>query len=296
MGYLLALLALVGTVVTWDRRRSRTPRWWGLVAATGICGAAFGYVARSDYVLQKIIGWLLMPMGLIWLVIVFVTVAEWVGRRPRRAIPWTIALVAFTAIGNMWLGTRLIGAVERLAPSVLPTEIDRLDAIFVLGGGTKLGPGGYPELGSVGDRVMLGARMFKTGKTDTLVTSGSSIPGLHTARDLSAETARIWTDLGIPDSAIVRLPEPINTSQEVAAYKALIEERGWKSVGLLSSAWHLPRILRSCRRHGLKVTPIAADHRSGDMKLTPGVLVPHASGLLLIHRAAWELVGMAAGR
>ena len=73
--------------------------------------------------------------------------------------------------------------------------------------------------------------------------------------------ARVWQDLGVPKEAITLLPAA-NTSEEVAAMKILIEQMGVERVGLLTSAWHLPRAVRLAKKQGLDVVPVPADFRS----------------------------------
>jgi len=245
---------------------------------------------------QKFLGRLIMPSGLLWLVLIATTVFAWRRWSRKQACAWTLVLVAYTLIGNSWLGAAMVGALEAQIPMTHLTDGGKFDAVFVLGGGTKPGPDGRPQLGSVGDRVALAARLYHAGRTPVLVTSGSSIAALGLAMDISEQTATIWRELGVPDTAIRQIAKPKNTSQELAAYPALIEAEGWKRVGVISSAWHLPRVLRGARRHGLELVPLPADHRG----IVPGLalvwFVPQAIGFQQVQSALWELVGMAVGR
>lgn len=245
---------------------------------------------------QKFVARLVMPSGLLWLLLIGVTVWAWRSGQRKQAFAWTGTLLLYTVIGNCWVGTALLGALEAQIPNHHLADPRPFDAVLVLGGGTKPGPGGSPQLSSVGDRVALAARLYHAGRAPVLVTSGSSIAAIHGAADISEQTARIWTELGVPPSAIRRVPLPKNTSQEVAAYKTLIAAEGWKRVGIVSSAWHLPRVLRQCRQHDLELLPLPADHRG----VVPGFalvwLVPQAIGFAQVQSALWELVGMAVGR
>jgi uncharacterized SAM-binding protein YcdF (DUF218 family) len=165
------------------------------------------------------------------------------------------------------------------------------DAVAVLGGGTDQGVvRGQPELSTSGDRVMLGARLYHRGQTPILVTSGSNDTRTH---DRSAETAAIWQDVGIPSQSIIRVPEPINTKQEVAALKELAEARGWQRIGLVTSAWHMGRTLSFCERIGLEVIPLPADHHSFGMHFpskAATMLIPRGEGFDDLEIATREIV------
>ena len=120
-------------------------------------------------------------------------------------------------------------------------------------------PLGGPQLGMSGDRVLLAARLWHAGKTQFLVASGCS-------RD------------------------------EVAAYRTLQARFGWRRMGLISSAWHLPRAMGLAGRAGLPVTPLGADWRGRRHPLQVRTLVPQAEGFIYVHWACWEHLGRWVGR
>jgi uncharacterized SAM-binding protein YcdF (DUF218 family) len=124
-----------------------------------------------------------------------------------------------------------------------------------------------------------------------LVTSGSSIDG---SRDLSADTASLLQQMGVPPDVVVRLPEPRNSATEIASYARLASERGWTKIGLVTSARHLPRALALCRRQGLTVDPLPSDFRADVPDWEPYAIVPSGSGFAAVEAAAWEYLGIAA--
>jgi uncharacterized SAM-binding protein YcdF (DUF218 family) len=247
-------------------------------------------------VLSKLLGFLVMPAGLLWLLLIGLT--AWAGwrRRRRELLAHALVLVLYTLVGNVWLGSWLCTILEGEVEVVHPEDLEPLDALFVLGGGSKPGPRGWAEAGQAGDRVVLSARLHLMGKAPVLITSGRTVPGLVADMDITLDMAQLWMGLGVPESAIIRLSEPWNTSQEIPLYKALVEERGWRRVGILSSHYHLARVLAHCRRLGFDPIPIGADHRGGLMPFTPPFLVPQAEGFHLVQTAVWEWVGRLAGR
>ena len=236
-----------------------------------------------------------MPAGLLWILLAGLAVLA--ARHHRRLGGAVAALwVAYTLVGNVWVGAWLIRALESQVDTVHPEEVPPLDALFVLGGGVKVGPRDWPEASGSGDRAILAVRLYHAGRTPVLVTSGRSVPGIMKHRDHSEDTARLFRQLRVPESAIVRLSHPYRTSMELDAYVELKAERGWDRVGLLSSAYHLPRVMRNARRVGFEAIPIAADHRGGAPPFGLIGLVPQSSGFTKVQTACWELVGMLAGR
>jgi uncharacterized SAM-binding protein YcdF (DUF218 family) len=296
---MLVLLLGLATwlVLVWlhDHRRDRPRRWKWLWFLPPVFLVTMALFVRSDPIAQKIVGRLVMPVGLIWVAMAGTASVVWLRRRTRAAMGWSVLFLAYTASGCPLVSMLL---TDRLESSIAPYDLHDgpgFDAVFVLGGGSDEGPT-RPELNEQGDRLFLAAILYKTGKASTLVTSGSTMPGWGPKRDLSAETAFMWTQMGVPREAIIELPGSFNTSQEMEAYKDLVAEKGWRRLGIVSSAYHLPRALRLAESHGLTMTAIPADHRSDPLPPFSLALVPHGRAFDTIGLVVWELVGRWVGR
>jgi uncharacterized SAM-binding protein YcdF (DUF218 family) len=252
-------------------------------------------LVRSDLILQKLAGRLIMPAGLLWVALGCAASAAWLRRRTRPAVIWTLVMAGYTAVGSPLVAALLMGHIESSVPIYDIDSGPSFDAVFVLGGGSEQGRTRV-QLGTSGDRLILGALLYHRGKTPVLVTSGRSISGSGPPRDLSAETATLWKQLGVPSDAIIQVPEPVNTSQEMAAYQRLITEKGWTRLGLVSSAYHMPRALGLAARHGLSMTPIPADYRGHAVPPPALALLPYGPAFQQINVVSWELVGRWVGR
>lgn len=293
----LLALALPALAAAWlaltSRPRAALGTALGALLALGL-GVALG---GDDLALQKVVSALVMPVGLLWLAMLGTTLWAW-AQGPRALARATASLwLLLTVISNPWVSNLALGWLEAQVPvHALPADAP-LDVIVVPGGGAGYAADGVTaQVGDFGDRVVLAARLYRTGKARRLVTTGSSISGISAVQDLTQATRAIWLDLGIPDDAITGLPEPKNTSQEIAAVKALASREQWRRVGMLGSAYHLPRILALCARAGLDVVPIAADRRAGPMIFHPLYAVPSAGALRTLSIVAWEAIGRAVGR
>jgi uncharacterized SAM-binding protein YcdF (DUF218 family) len=246
--------------------------------------------------LTKLLGYLLLPTGLLWLGLLWAAV--WAFRRRSRGLgAWLVLLfLGFTLAGNLQLGHLLMAQLESSIPQ-FPADGAPLDALFVLGGGTEVASQGSPLLKSSGDRVLEAARLWHAGRVKRLVASGTSDDDRRGRRDLGLETRAIWMDLGIPTEAIQVIEEPcLTTRDEIKAYTRLQAREGWHRVGLLSSAWHLPRALALARRNGLDVIPIPSDRRGRIPKVQLWHLVPQQEGFQNTQLACWEVLGRWVGR
>jgi uncharacterized SAM-binding protein YcdF (DUF218 family) len=298
----MASLALIVLAVALGRallRPSAAPaRWrrilgWIAVAALLVLAVA---LLPGDYELRKFVGACLMPAGLVWLgLLAFARVlAQRVGR-PFAGAALGLWLL-YTVAGNAWFGSAVLARLQRGYSALDPFDQGQFDAVLVLGGGADVGGDGRPMLTVVGDRVVLAVRLFRAGKTSLLVTSGPylPLPG-GGATSTAAATAAIWRQLGVPEESIVLLEGPRTTTDEVLALKTAAAERGWRRVGLLSSAWHLRRAMGLCRRFGVAVTPLPSDAvRLPQVRLR--WLVPQDIGFFQVQAACWELLGALAGR
>lgn len=288
---------LLADIILWWPARHRRSRWWwsGIISAP-LAMAGIGFALATDIVAQKAFALMLMPTGLTWLLLITVTVGAWRQAPRALAVIASIALGSYTLAGNVWLGDALVASLERRIPPLDIATMHPFEAVFVLGGGSDLSVVDGPQFGEAGDRLALAARLWHAGKTPLLVASGSSIGELEQERDLGEETGRLWRGLAVPASAIITLPGPVNTTQEIAAYATLIRARGWTRVGLLSSAWHLPRALALARTAGLEMVPLGADRHGQVHSWSPYWLIPRSNGFENVQRACWEYLGLLKGR
>jgi len=294
LALIVAAVALAEALV----RRAAAPRarlavgWLAVTLMLVLAGA----LSPGSFELRKFVGLCLMPAGLVWLgLLAFARVLAGYGLvRPTAA---ALALwVLYTLAGNAWFGSFAAGWLQRPYLTVDPFAQGRFDAVVVLGGGVEVTQSGAPILTAAGDRVVLAARLFRTGHAALLVTTGpyQPLPGGRITSDAAA-TATIWRQLGVPAEAIVPLEGPRSTTDEAVAIREAVARNGWRRVGLLTSAWHLRRAMRLCARHDVVVTPLPADRFE-----PPGSelrwVVPQPLGFWRVQVVFWETLGALAGR
>ncbi len=261
-----------------------------LLAAAAIAGAP------NFDIVEKLLTALIVPAGALWVATFALTWWLLLRRRRRQAAVALAAWCGFTLAGNVWAGQAMLAWLED--GFVAAPAGARFDAVMVLGGGSDITPWGAPQLGTAGDRLRVGAELFASGRTPILVSSGSSIAQLNQQeeRDLASETASLWQQMGVPAAAIVQVPGPRNTSQEVAALSALARDRGWRRIGLVSSGSHLRRAMRLADDNGLRVTPIPADVRGELQPASIVGLVPSGPGFYSVQVSSKEIVAGLVGR
>lgn len=247
--------------------------------------------------LQKTLGLLAMPMGLVWLGLLALVAWCWWRQHRGTAVMLAGLAVVYAVMGNVLVGGALVASLELHVPQIDLATVEPFEAVFVLGGGSELDLVGHPQLGSGGDRVAQAARLYNTGKARCLVASGRSDDDLTGPRDLAQETRALWLQMGVPATAIQTVTDPCwITREEIAAYQTLCRAKGWKRIAVVSSAWHLPRAMALAQAIGLTMTPIGADWRGRDQAWRCQDFVPTGQGALLVQLACWEYLGRAVGR
>lgn len=187
-----------------------------------------------------------------------------------------------------WLTGRL---EEGLSVPAAP----RGDAIVVLGGGTHEG---VPDLSGVGvptdeatARLATAARLYRRMPLPVVVTGGAPIPGRPPEGPIMR---RILADLGVPPDKVAVESASRDTFENAAFTRRLLEERGHRSVLLVTSAYHMKRAVLLFEREGLKVTAVPAQFRTrpGRVRVWQDWL-PSAGSLRAVSSACKEFLGLA---
>ncbi len=297
MLWLLAVFVGVGMSAWLLRQRvmSGTGVLWYLAWAIPL-GAVVVAVLHwpAWFELRKALGLLVMPLGLIWLALLGLWILLREHRAPALGLGLLVAL--FTLLGNAWVSGALVALLEAPYREHDPFAAAPLEAVLVLGGGTGYDPFDRAQLGEAGDRLRLAAALQRRGRIGILVASGRSTGALHQPRDLARDTRALWLQWGVSRGAIHLLPQGRNTREELAAFATLCRERGWRRVGVLSSAWHLRRAMAAAHANGLDPVPLPADFRGDIPPPTLPNCIVQQQAFELSTIAWWETLGRLLGQ
>ena len=277
-----------------------------LVCGVIVAGLVILGVTQDRNVVEKIGTALVMPTGVLWILLLTLTIQLWLphhqnytGRPGRMAA--TLCFLLFTISGNGFVSDRLADALESEYLHIDPMQEAPLDVVIVLGGGGGPGANGRQQGNSSGDRLILAAQLYHQKIAKKFICTGQRIASMNSSGvDPAVASRDILLNLGVPDSAIEMMGGR-NTSEEMRELAGRSRDSKAR-IGLLTSAWHLPRAMRLANRNGLQPIPLPADFRSGPRSngFTTGQIVesmlPNGSVLGSNWSLAKEFLGMLLGR
>ena len=248
------------------------------------------WLVSGRIVLEKLLIALAMPSGLLWLGLFFAGYMSMLQRRWGLSLLLWSFFVSYGLSGNTIVGNWLVKTLEEKYYHSNPLDAETFDLLVVLGGGTDPLEDGTVQLGgSAGDRVMLAARLYHRGKAKRLVVTGVAVTreGLDPLGGAKA-AERIWKDLGIPPSAVTKIGGR-NTSEQIRELQTFLQDHSAARIGLLTSAWHLPRALRLAKGQGLELLPVPAAFETGQPSYwMVSALVPNPGGFQKTNLAVKE--------
>jgi uncharacterized SAM-binding protein YcdF (DUF218 family) len=272
----------------------------GVAAFVTVIGLTLGRDAA-----EKIGTALVMPGGLVWLSLIALWLHLLLRRRSDPNSPGAfgalVCLLLYSVAGSGIISGVLAAQLEGPYFGINPLQSPVPDLIVVLGGGGMEGANGRFQGNSSGDRMILAAQLYHQSPGTRFLCTGQRIESMTSSSANPAEVSRdVLVRLGVPDSSI-ELIGGRNTSEEM---KHLAERfaNSEKSVGLLTSAWHLPRATRLARRNGLNTLPLPADFRSSPPGRPPTIgqriegLIPNGGAFGSNWSFAKEYLGMLIGR
>lgn len=230
------------------------------------------------YTLNKIVGYLISPVGLSMALVAAAVVARIIGRRKLAGLAVVLALANFwlwsTPWMSGWMGVPL--EADFLVEGRVPTieSLPQADAIVLHGGSmgiaTNVSP--YAEMWTSADRVWHAARLWREQvKRKTEKGESADIKILVTGGSVKLTTAGLLQDLGVPTNAVVFVEEPRNTEEEAKEVVRMFEcseglnvrmEGGRPPRALVvTSAWHMRRTMLMYEKYapGVEAVPAPCD-------------------------------------
>ncbi len=276
-----------------DKPHSRLPVRALLIVALAVVSAIGAmWLLIGQHTVEKLLTRLAMPVGLVWLILIGICITCFVAKRRRLAVVSLLCLTLLTVSGNEPASVYFARSLEGHLYEIDPMAKGALDRVVVLGGGLEMGPRQRVLLALGGDRVLLAAKLHRSGLAKSIVCTGQVIQSLARDDDLEpAESARSCGNSACPRSVSRRSAAGILSKRcDTCADSLGPDER----VGLITSGWHMPRAMRLARAAGLHVEPLPAGFAAGPVYFNLLAPIPTARGLwrttLIAHEYMARLV------
>jgi uncharacterized SAM-binding protein YcdF (DUF218 family) len=240
--------------------------------------------------LSKVLDLLLGPLT--WAVLFILA-----GMALRRRVRLALGLQAL-GLGVLYLFSiePVAGALMRQAESGVKATYQPglvYDAVIVLGGG--LDPdatesSGRPEYNAAGERIMRGYELLREGHARNVLISGGSMDPRKEAVIEAEVLSQQLQEWGIEPGRIFTEGKSRNTRENALESRPIIQQQGWKTLLLVTSAAHLPRAYGCFAAVGIRPDTFIADVRAPLGKRRPSWL-PRANHLSASSEALRELAG-----
>ncbi len=247
--------------------------------------------------MEKMLTELAMPLGIVWLLLMVMIYFCLLTRQAWPALAGLICWLVLSVAGNAFFANWLVSTLEKPFVDSNVYELEPLDTIVLLGGGTISRADGQAQLDWSGDRVSTAARLYEAGKVTQFICTGSnsfsaSEKDLHPRE----EAAEILIGLGVPADQVRQLKGK-NTFEEMQNLKTWLDENPAQGrVGILTSAWHLPRALRLATTNGMELIPVPCNFLGRPYSPSPNVVVPGSKQLTITSLAFKEYLARLVGR
>lgn len=250
----------------------------------------------DSVLLIKIVTALCYPLGLASLLFVLWCCSQVLGYSKAGRLFASLAVLVLLLASNPQMARLLVTSLEKQYPQQPLHDIAEHDAILVLGGGLRLPvpPARHIQLAGGSDRYMQALRLYRAGRAKHIVLSGgNSFPkkGLQGEAFYASQLLQTW---GVPSEAIIVESNSRTTRQNQTNVLPYLQANNFKTVLLVTSAYHMPRSHRMFKELPISITPAPADILMTGY-LVPSVLnwIPSSGALQLTTVALHEYYGMA---
>lgn len=251
------------------------------------------------FIASKLIGALLRPDT--WIIVALAVVVLALLFNRRRLALWvgSITLAVLVALAIMPLGDLLLQPIERTYPA--EPALGQVDGIIVLGGGEDARASafwGQMQLNEGGERYTAALALAKRFPEARLLFTGGSgaLRDLAGAEASEADMAgRFFHDQGVSPERLLLEGQSRNTAENARLSLALAAPAQGETWVLVTSAFHMPRAMRSFETAGWTgLVPWPVDYRTSAFKDGTGWNLTR--NLLVLNTAIREQVGQIAYR
>jgi uncharacterized SAM-binding protein YcdF (DUF218 family) len=219
------------------------------------------------FFLSKLLDVLLSPYT--WAVVFLALAIPW--RRPRHRSVWkrqrvfgALGLAVLTVFSLEAVSNRLLYRLEHATTSTYRPEVV-YDAVVLLGGlGDErvTADTGEPAYNENVERLITTHRLLADGRARFAIVSGAAeLPELAEYGE-ARMLARQLVAWGIDPSRVILEEKARNTRENAVYSERIARERGFASVLMVTSAFHMRRSIECFEAVGMKVDTLAVDFRA----------------------------------
>lgn len=202
--------------------------------------------------------------------------------------------VALYVLANPFVSRLATRSLESLNRPASREELLSAEAMVVLAGGFRRGPDNRGELAlDTVSRCLRAADIYRSVGPRPIIVSGGLLATGPDDIPVSSGMKRLLMDLGIPESDVVEEPRSRTTFENAVESQKLLAARALRRIALVTSATHLPRSVLVFRAQGLDVIPVGAGYAGAEPFVRALDVIPSATSVDTINRAAHEWVGLA---
>lgn len=249
------------------------------------------------FIASKLIGALLRPDT--WIIVALAVVVLALLFNRRRLALWvgSITLAVLVALAILPLGDLLLQPIERTYPA--EPSLGQVDGIIVLGGGEDARASafwGQIQLNEGGERYTAALALAKRFPEARILFTGGSGALRDLARTETSEAdmaGRFFRDQGVSPERLLLEGQSRNTAENARLSLALAAPAPGETWVLVTSAFHMPRAMRSFETAGWTgLVPWPVDYRTSAFK--DGMGWNLTRNLLVLNTAIREQVGQIA--
>ena len=200
------------------------------------------------FLFKKLLTPFLLPPGL-FSVLAFCLAALRFRKDRKQSLIWAgfallIWAVSINSVGNI--------ALSRLEYAYLPPAELKADAVVLLNGGIQEGVPelfGIPELPDASlKRTLAAAAIYQRYKLPVIVTGGTAFSSVSEAGVIK----KYLISLGVPQEKVFIEERARDTRENAVFSKIICDEKGYKKVAIVTSAYHMKRAVWSFEKAGFK--------------------------------------------
>lgn len=208
------------------------------------------------YVLSKVIFYLLMPITLVLLCLLY---AFFKANKGLSKTFIGLGILLIMLFGNGFLVNQVLTVYEY--PSTDASSIQNAyDVGIILTGGMIKNRRAVSQeifVGENADRFLQALRLYKMGKIKKLLISGGNTDLVVMKEDVSSETqevAKLLLELGVKSNDLILETKARNTHENAIFTAAILKKNPilGKRFLVFSTAWHLPRVKGCFEKAGVK--------------------------------------------